>query len=1114
MRRARLPLVLCLLGLAALLTATPAYAQRGGKAAEKKEEKEKEADKEDDVMSAGTFAGLAFRGLGPGIATGRVSDLAVHPSEGATRYVAVASGGVWKTTDGAVSWRPVFDDEGSYSIGCLTMDPNDPLTLWVGTGENNSQRSVGYGDGVYRSRDGGTSWKKMGLEASEHVGRIVVDPRHSGTVFVAAQGPLWSAGGDRGLYKTSDGGETWRKVLEISENTGVTDVVYDPRDPDVMYAAAYQRRRHVWTLIDGGPESAIYKTTDGGESWRKLENGLPKVDMGRVGLAIAPTRPDTVYAIVEAAEDASGFYRSTDRGENWSKRSDYVASSPQYYMELVPDPVDPDRVYSLDTFTRVTDDGGATWRRLGSPARHVDDHALWIDPDDTAHLLIGGDGGLYESWNGGEGWRFYDNLPVTQFYKIALDDAEPFYNVFGGTQDNNTLGGPARTASGHGIMNRDWFVTVAGDGFEPQVDPTNPDVIYSQWQYGGLVRYDKKSGEVVDIQPQPEPGDPPPRWNWSSALLLSPHSPTRLYYGSQRLWRSDDRGDSWVPVSADLTRDLDRNQLEVMGRVWGVDTVAKNASTSYYGTLVALAESPLAEGLLYTGSDDALVHVSEDGGASWRRVESIPGVPEMSYVSFLLASLDKAGTVWAAFDNHKRGDFKPYVVRSTDRGRTWASIAGDLPERGTVYALAQDHVDPDLLFAGTEFGVWFTLDGGGRWIELSGGVPTIAVYDLDVQRREEDLVLGTFGRGFYVLDDYTPLRGLTRGQLEDGAVILFPPRPAKLYVESTELGFPGKAFQGDAFYAAPNPPFGAVFTWYAKEAPKSLAKARREAEKEAREAGGGNPYPSWDELRAEDREEEPRLVFTVRDADGDVVRRLDAEPGEGMQRISWDLRYPPMDPTDLSPPAERAPWETPPVGPLAAPGRYSVELAQRVRGETTPLAGPVPFEVVPLNLATLGADDRGAVLAFQQQTARLQRAVLGAAEVVDETGRRLDHLAAAWAATPRASLELRDRVSALDGRLDDLRSELFGDHTVARRNEPTPPTMYQRVLRAAYGGWTVTSAPTATHRRGYEIAAGEFAGWLQRLRTLVEQDLAALEDEMEAAGAPWTPGRVPVWSPE
>jgi photosystem II stability/assembly factor-like uncharacterized protein len=1097
-------LVLCL----ALLLPAPA-----APAAEKPAKDKQEKEEEKDVFSAGTFAGLALRNLGPGLASGRVSDLAVHPEDEDVWYVAVASGGVWKTTDHGISWRPLFDGEGSYSIGVVTLDPNDPLTVWVGSGENNSQRSVGYGDGVYRSRDGGATWENVGLKESEHVGRIVVDPRDSKRVFVAAQGPLWRSGGDRGLYRTSDGGATWKRVLHVSDDTGVTDVVFDPRNPDVMVAAAYQRRRHVWTLINGGPESGLWKSTDGGDTWREIEAGLPKVDLGRIGLAISPVDPDVVYAIVEAARDEGGFFRSTDGGESWEKRSDHVSASPQYYQELIADPVDRDRVYSMSTFSQVSEDGGKTWSRVGSDARHVDDHALWIDPADTAHLLIGCDGGVYESFDRGASWRFFDNLPVTQFYTVSVDYDEPFYNLYGGTQDNNTIGGPSRTVSGHGLMNRDFFVTLSGDGFKSQADPTDPDIIYSQYQYGGLVRYDHASGEILDIQPQPEPGEPALRYNWSSALLLSPHSPTRLYFGAQRLFRSDDRGDTWEAVSPDLTRDMDRNTLEVMGRVWSVDAVAKNASTSFYGTLVALTESPLVEGLLYAGSDDGLVQVSEDGGGAWRKIDKVPGVPEMSYVADLAASLHDPDTVFAAFDNHKRGDFKPYLAKSTDRGRTWTSIAGDLPERGTVYAVVQDHVDPDLLFAGTEFGLWFTSDGGGRWVELTGGMPTIAVYDLDVQRREDDLAVGSFGRGFFVLDDYSPLRDMDRAKLEQEA-ILFPPREAKMYVERFEMGFPGKAFQGDAFWSAPNPPAGAVFTYYLKDEIESLAAERRAAETELREAGEDTPYPSWEVLRAEDREDDPLVLLTVRDAEGDVVRRIAGGATAGFHRVAWDLRHPAPDPTDLSPPAHRAPWESEPFGPLAVPGSYTVELAKRVRGETVPLAGPVPFEAVPLAIAKLAATDRGALADFQRRTARLQRAGLGARQSLGEAASRLNHLKAAWRATPGADAALLDRVDALQARLADLRVELLGDETVANRNEPTPPAILDRVQRVVYGNWTVTSAPTATHRRGYEIAAEGLAAWLPKLTALVETDLAALEAELDAAGAPWTPGRVPRWQPE
>jgi len=559
-------MVLAPLGLHAAGTAA---APKSGDKGEKKE-----------LLSAETFKGLALRNIGPAVTSGRVGDIAVPPGKRGTYYVAVASGGVWKTVNSGTTWEPLFDKEGSYSIGCVTIDPNDPLVVWVGTGENNSQRSVSYGDGVYKSMDGGRSWENVGLRESEHVAKILVDPRNSDVVYAAAQGPLWSSGGGRGLYKTTDGGRTWSPSLKISENTGVTDVWMDPRDPDVLYAAAYQRRRHVWTLVDGGPESAIYKSTDAGASWKKMTNGLPEADMGRIGLAVSPADPDVVYAVIEAAKEP-GFYRSRDAGVNWKKMSEYVSQSPQYYSEIVPDPRDVDRVYSMDTWMHVTQDGGETFKKVGEKYKHVDNHALWIDPDDTDYLLAGCDGGVYESFDRGATWSFKANLPVTQFYRVTVDNAEPFYNVYGGTQDNNTVGGPSRTTTAQGIVNSDWFVTVGGDGFETAVDPQDPNIVYSQAQYGALVRFDKRTGETVDIKPQEGKGEPPLRFNWDSPLMISPHSRTRLYFAAQKLFRSDDRGDSWRAVSPDLTAQIDRNELKVMGRVWSVDAVAKNASTSF-----------------------------------------------------------------------------------------------------------------------------------------------------------------------------------------------------------------------------------------------------------------------------------------------------------------------------------------------------------------------------------------------------------------------------------------------------------------------------------------------------------------------------------------------------
>ncbi len=1068
----------------------------------------------DTLMKAETFTGLALRGIGPALNSGRIIDLAVHPTDRSTWYVAVACGGVWKTVNAGITWTPVFDDQASYSIGCVTVDPKDPLTVWVGTGENNSQRSVGYGDGVYKSVDGGSHWENVGLKTSEHVSKILLDPRNPAIVYVAAQGPLWADGGDRGLYKSVDGGRSWRKSLEISPRTGVTDVWCDPRDPDVLYAVSYQRRRHVWGMIDGGPESGIYKSADAGATWKRLKNGLPKGDLGRIGLCVSPADPDVVYAVVEASDKkAAGTYRSDDAGGTWVKTNDYVSGAAQYYQELIPDPKNVGRVYSMDVWMMVSEDGGKSWRKVGEKWKHVDNHALWIDPADTKHLIAGCDGGLYDSYDRGATWRFFANLPVTQFYKVCVDDAVPIYNVYGGTQDNNSLGGPSRTRTNQGIRNQDWFVTTGGDGFQSQVDPEDPNVVYSQSQYGVLIRYDRLTGEETDIQPQPGADGTPLRWNWDSPLIISPHVHTRLYFAAQRLFRSDDRGQSWQAVSPDLTRQIDRNKLKLMGRVWSVDAVAKNASTSFYGNIVALAESPLKEGLLFVGTDDGLVQISEDGGKSWRRADRFPGVPEMSYVSRLTPSAHDANTVYATFDNHKEGDFRPYVLKSRDLGRSWTAIAGDLPARGSVWVLVEDPVKPDLLFVGTEFGVFFSGEGGRRWVQLKGGIPVQCVKDIAIQKRENDLVVATFGRGFYVLDDYSPLRQAD-GRLLAQEAALLPVRPAWAYVESSPLGGPGKSQQGDAFFTAPNPPFGAIFTYYLREEIKTRKEARDEKEAAIAKKGGDVFYPPWDELRAEAREESPAILLTVTDVDGNVVRRVEGPVGAGFHRVAWDLRYAAANPTSLAKPPELAPWERAPVGPLVAPGEYLVRLEKRQEGKVTPLAGPVKFSVATIGTAALPPEDRGTALAFERKVARLQRAVLGAIASAKEAQAHLDLLKKALEDTPAADRALADQARAIESRLKDLQVALTGDQVKAEENEPVPPSIQDRVQQVVGGTWFCTSGPTQTHRETYDIAAVQFGPVLAKLRTLVETDLRLLEEKAESAGAPWTPGRVPTWTKE
>jgi photosystem II stability/assembly factor-like uncharacterized protein len=1064
------------------------------------------------------FAGLALRGIGPALMSGRVSDIAVDPIRHSTWYVVAASGGVWKTVNSGTTWTPIFDGYGSYSIGCVAVDPRDHLIVWVGTGENNSQRSVGYGDGLYKSIDGGASFTKVGLGNSEHIAKILIDPRDSNVVYVAAQGPLWKPGGDRGLYKTSDGGKTWKPALTISENTGVTDIVFDPRNPDVLLAAAYQRRRHVWTLIDGGPESGLYRSTDAGRTWRKVNKGLPEGDKGRIGLAISSINPDVLYATVEAARGESGFFRSENGGESWVKRSGYVATSPQYYQEIVADPRVFDRIYALDTLLQVSEDGGKTFRTLGERWKHVDNHALWIDPRDSDHLVIGCDGGLYETWDRGQSYRYTENLPITQFYKIAVDNDAPFYNVYGGTQDNATQGGPSRTNNVHGIRNSDWFVTVFGDGFDPVIDPKNPNIIYSQWQYGGLVRYDRRSGERIDIKPQEDKNGPPLRWNWDSALILSPHSPTRLYYGSQILFRSDDRGETWKAISPDLTRNVDRNKLKVMGRVWSVDAVSKNDSTSFYGTIVALAESPLVEGLIYAGTDDGLIQVTEDGGKNWRKVEDFPftSKPSDVYVSDIETSHRDPNTVYACFDHHKNGDFKPYVLRSTDRGKSWTNIGGDLPERGTAYTIAVDHEVADLLFLGTEFGVFATRDGGRHWHPLKSGMPPIAVRDLEIQRRESDLVVGTFGRGIYILDDYSPLRHATPEFLGKPAAIL-PIKKALLYVPAAPLAGGEKAFQGAGFYTAPNPPFGATFTYWLKDALKPRKAARREQEQKLEREGKDVFYPSWDALKVEDREEPPALILTVRDASGQVVRRLTGPTSSGLHRVAWDLRWPGYRPMKgLEAPRPPDDDDDPSFGgrngPLALPGRYTVSLEKRDDRGATELVPGTAFEVEPLNFATLSPPDRAAVIAFAKQTGELQRAALGTLEALNDGLSQVAIIKRVIEQTPALPLKLREDARRLELKLLDLRERFTGDPTKARRNEPVPAGLIDRIETIIAGHWATTSAPTGSHRKNYEIAAAELEGALKDLRPLLDRDLPALHETLEAAGAPWAPGRkLPKW---
>jgi photosystem II stability/assembly factor-like uncharacterized protein len=1054
-----------------VLASVSADAQTGKKSTEKTAPK--------TAFNAATYdsamlSEFAWRPIGPAVTSGRVVDLAVAEGPesrigerlGKLMYAAAASGGVWKTVNGGTTWEPVFDKQSTASIGDIALAPSNPEIVWVGTGEANNQRSSSWGDGVYKSENGGKTWEFVGLRTSQHIGRIVIHPTNPNIVYVAAVGPLWADGGERGLYKTTDGGKTWKAVLTISPHTGVTDVVMDPTDPSIMYAAALQRQRKAYSFVGGGPESGIYKSTDGGDTWKKVTEGLPKRDIGRIGLSVSRSQPRTVYASMET--NTTEVYRSDDFGESWTKKGTYF-QFPWYMAQIRVDPKNPDRLYELGVPLVVSDDGGATNHVIGQSA-HVDYHAMWIDPMDPDHFVVGNDGGVYITYDRGQTMDFVSNLPNAQYYAIDLDNRLPFYYVYGGLQDNNSWAGPSQTRNRQGITNSDWYVTVGGDGFYSAVDPTDPNTVYAESQNGGIIRYDVKTGEQKSIQPQAKFGDPNLRYNWSVPIVISPHDHNTVYFGAQYLFVSPNRGDSWQQMGGDLTRALDRDKLPLMGKTWPKDAVARHAGTADFGNISTIDESPLKKGLLYVGTDDGLIQVTRDGGATWTKIEKFPGVPDMTYVSRVVASARDEGTVYATFDGHRSNDFKPYVLKSTDYGKTWTSIASNLPV-SSVQVIREHPRAPSLLFIGNEIGAYYSGNGGKSWSKLQYNLPTVPVHDIKIHPRENDLVIGTHGRGIFIIDDITPLEQLA--QAESRAMYLFPVKPTTLfnYNNSIPGGLRGAGSLGERSFSAPNPPFGSTLTYYIKD---SLPKGRT-------------------------------LTLAIFDSTSKRIRDLTVNSKPGLHRATWDLRL-------------AAPYFNPrpqgnrgqPQGAFVLPGRYSARLTLSGKGDSvaaTTVETPVVVNADPL--VQLSPAEYRALHEMRLRVATEQARVQGVVRTAELLKDQMTEVKNALKNLTGTD-SLSRQANSIDRDIDDILNKVRGRQGEANdaddKNRFTP-SIQERVNGVASEIGDVTSPPTQLQRETLDLAMKDLEREVARLNTLLTTRVPALNRGLDAAGVPWTVGR-------
>ncbi len=1001
---------------------------------------------------------LQWRHIGPAAFGGRIDDVEAVPGRPSTIFVGTASGGIFKTVNNGVTWKAVFDEEGtSLSIGDLAIAPSDPNIIWAGTGEPNNRQSSSWGDGVYKSIDGGETWAHMGLRDSHHVGRIVIHPTNPDIIYVAALGHLWGPNTERGLFRTRDGGRTWDRVLYIDADTGVVDVAMGA-DGRTIFAAAYQRRRRGWGFVGGGPGSGLHRSLDGGTTWQKLSGGLPDGNVGRIGVDISRSHQGIVYAVVEHKQ--GGIFRSEDSGTTWT-RQNALNQRPSYYSQIRIDPTNPNKLWKLASTLFVSIDAGRNWSNDKTGDRiHVDHHALWINPRDADHLILGNDGGLYFSYDGSRTWDFIDNLPIGQYYDIGVDGRDPYW-IYGGTQDNGTWGLPVRTYSQLGIMNTDVVNIAYGDGFYTAPDPKDPRTIYANSQSGRTYLVDLDTREEKGIRPVPPDSKETYRFNWSTPMLISPHDNRVVFYGGNRLFRTADRGHTWQVISPDLTRNQEWKKLPIMGPERGDDTLSRDDGVSDFGTITTIGESPVQAGLLYVGTDDGKVQMTADGGKSWRDLTSRFRLPGARWASRVLASRHAAGTAFVAFDGHQDDDFKPYIFRTTDNGATWSSISGTLPDGMVVSALEEHPRNPNLLFAGTEFGLFLTANGGTSWTHVRGSLPTVPIDDIVFNDRANDLVLGTHGRSIIVLDDITPLEHLTPAVLSSDAH-LFPVRAATQYYEMRSMPTPGASE-----FAGPNPPYGALITYYLRDDPKPAPSPT---------ATNGDGGAAAEQTASK---EPPTVRITVMAPDGSVVRELQGPDRKGLNRVSWDLRYA----LTFTPATADEGWFGPSKGTFVVPGEYQVKLAARGR-ETTQR---VEVQVDPRAQTTPEALQ--ARLRASRAAADLQRAFSDSAAAVDAMVKELETVHARLKEQP-AGDAVATAVKEFSKKVDDLKER----------------------FKAGWGGskflifdlagqlQASTSAPTEAQLRAIDQMSTRLTGDITKLNEVSEGDLPAFRAKLAAAG--------------